>query len=197
MGNDSNHPIYSKNVIEFITVANEYCKFVETALDNEKHDFIGKSLKMLSLLYLKASLLPKVDYILDEGNEKFVTEFEWQLIKNNISTLLENDDMYVDFFDSNMEEAPEPVSNFISENLADIYQDLKDFLSIYQIMEPNLMNDALAECAENFSSYWGYRVVNSMRILHWLQNKDIDTSKDSSDEDSRTSNNPLYRKIGK
>ena len=124
--------VYSSNVVEFVTVANEYCAYVERTTEFTSENFINKSLKLISLLYLKASLLPELEQINEEGNEKFVTEFDWQFIKNGIETLLGDKDKYLDFFDSEMNETPEPVTASIAENLSDIYQDLKDFLEIYK-----------------------------------------------------------------
>jgi hypothetical protein len=31
------------------------------------------------------------------------------------------------------------------------------------------MNDAIWECAKNFREYWGQRLVNILRVLHYLQ----------------------------
>ena len=161
--------VFSKNVIEFVTVSKEFCDFLEKSSDFEIKTFINKTLKILSLLYLKTLLLPETEQIHEEGNEKFVSEFDWQFIKNGIQSLLNEKDYYLDFFDTEMKETPEPVTSSISENLADIYQDLKDFLGIYQIGIDELSNDAIFECIESFNKYWGFKLVNSLRILHNLE----------------------------
>lgn len=175
--------VYSKNVIEFVTVANEYCTFLEKVPEHDKPEFIDKSLKLLSLLYLKVLLLPEVEQINEEGNEKFVTELDWQFIKQGVQAVMGDDDTYLDFFDSEMKETPEPTTNFISENMADVYQDLKDFIEIYKLGTDELSNDAILEVSDSFKGYWGYRVVNSIKILHQLQfiqipdNENDDTTK--------------------
>jgi hypothetical protein len=166
MENELKGTVYSKNVIEFVTVASEYCAFVENAVNVKKFEFIDKNLKLLSLLYLKTLVLPKVEQIHEEGNEKFVTEVDWQYVKNGIEIILGNDDVYLDFFDDDMKELPEPSTHSISENFADIYQDLKDFLNIYQLGIDDLMNDAIYECCQSFKQYWGFKIVNSLRMLH-------------------------------
>jgi hypothetical protein len=163
--------VYSANVVEFVTVANEYCSFAERITEFSSADVIDKSVKLLSLLYLKALLLPKVEQINEEENEKFVTEFDWLYIRNGIEAILEDKDKFLDFFDSDMNETPEPVTYSIAENMADIYQDLKDFLEIYKLGNEDLSNDAIFECLENFKHYWGYRLVNTLRILHHLYHK--------------------------
>jgi hypothetical protein len=168
MGNSIKEIAFSKNVVEFVTVANEYCSFVENITELEKDNMIDKSVKLLSLLYLKANLLPESEQISDEPNEKFVTEFDWQFVRNGIEVLLTDDDKYLDFYDSEMNETAEPVSSSISENMADIYQDIKDFLNIYKLGNEELSNDAIHECYVNFRDYWGFRLVNSLRIFHYL-----------------------------
>jgi hypothetical protein len=158
--------VYSKNIVEFVTVANEYCTFVENIAELDKENMINRSVKLLSLLYLKATMLPETERINDEQNEKFVTEFDWQFVKNGVEALLADDDKYLDFYDNEMNETAEPVSSGISENMADIYQDMKDFLLLYQTGTGEVMNDAVWECRMNFESFWGQKLVNSMRAVH-------------------------------
>lgn len=56
-----NNPIYERNTLEFVTVALEFCTFVEAAGQNGLFDFMDKAVKILPLLYLKATLLPEVE----------------------------------------------------------------------------------------------------------------------------------------
>lgn len=160
--------VYSRNTLEFITVAQEYCAYVENIESLNKPDFINKSLKLITLLYLKTQLLPNFEQINDTGVEKFVSELDYNIVKNSIAQLLDDEDQYLDFFDENMQETPEPVACFISENFADIYQDLKDCTNVFQLRVDDLMNDALFECQNNFVNFWGFKLVNSIKILHLL-----------------------------
>jgi hypothetical protein len=163
--------VYSRFTVEFVTVANEFCSFVEKAEDQTKDSFISKALNLLSFLYLKANLLPDNEQINEEGNEKFVTEFDWQYIRSGILNLMGDDDNYLDFYNEEMNETPEPVNSSISENIADIYQDIKDFLSIYKLGAEELSNDAIFECKTSFRDFWGFKLLNSLRILHYIQYK--------------------------
>jgi hypothetical protein len=168
MENALNHAVYSKNVIEFVAVANEFCVLVENLADYDKKYIIDTSLNLLSLLYLKSTMLPEVDPVNDEGNEKIVTEPDWNFIKENIAEKLGSSDSYIDFFDHQMQESAEPITSSISENMADIYQDLKEFLYLYRFGVVDIMNDALFECEQNFQQFWGQRLINSLRILHHI-----------------------------
>lgn len=166
--------IYSKGSLEFVTVAQETCLFLENSDQLEKSFFIDKTLKLLSLLYLKASLLDIPESESDESSIKSVTELDWQLICNKIANVLADDDMYLDYFDSEMKETHEPVEKSLAENLADIYQDLKDFTLAYRLEIPDLMHNALIDCINSFKTYWGYRVVDTIRILHWVYYREND-----------------------
>jgi hypothetical protein len=161
--------IYSRNVVEFVTVSREYCAYLEKLENIEKPVFVDRSMKLLSLLYLKSLLLPEIEEIFDEELEKHVTEFDYEFIKKGIEQVLGDDDSYLDFFDNDMHETPEPVSCSLAENMADVYQDVKDFLAIYQQGIDKLMLDAIFVCKQSFENYWGYRIVNSLRIFHYLQ----------------------------
>ena len=48
-------------------VSGKYCSFVESTGNFSKKDFILKLLKLLHLLYLKASLIPQVDPVRQES----------------------------------------------------------------------------------------------------------------------------------
>ena len=62
--------LYSQTITDFITVVGEYCVFVENTSRFDKKDFLNKTRKLLPLLYLKGSLLPKFDSNFDDENEK-------------------------------------------------------------------------------------------------------------------------------
>ncbi|MCK5823398.1 MAG: DUF5063 domain-containing protein [Bacteroidales bacterium] len=160
--------VYSKNVLEFTTVANEYCSFIEKSYEVSQEIFFAKIQKLLPLLYLKASLLPELKEINTEGSEKVVSLEEWELINNNTKLILNEFDSFKEVYDPLMGEEENSTLVSISENIADIYQDLKDFVSLYNIGSIEMMNDAIYECKLNFKKYWGQRLVNILRPIHHI-----------------------------
>ena len=64
-----------------MTVAAEYCGFLERARDMKRYDFVDTALKILPLLYLKATLLPPCEPIGEDEPEIFVTEEDYELIR--------------------------------------------------------------------------------------------------------------------
>lgn len=165
---DLHSVVYSKNVVEFVTVANEYCNFIE----NAQHETVRRNLqslrKILPLLYLKATLLPANERVLDDELEKYVTELDYNLLHQRWLTLLGEHDSFYEVFDPDIQFGEETVTSGISENLLDIYQVLKDFVTAYSLGDESVMNDALCECVQQFEDYWGQRLVNVLRAVHQL-----------------------------
>ena len=72
--NQFEHPVYSRNVIEFVTVAVEYCNFIEKCNNVSAKELSSAMLRMLPLLYLKATMIPEIESDEENQNEDFVTE---------------------------------------------------------------------------------------------------------------------------
>ena len=119
--------IFDRNVIEFVTVAAEFCGFLERAEGMKRDKFVDTSLKILPLLYLKASLLPECEMMSDEYPENYVTEETYEILRMNIASVLTEKDDYLEVFLPDMAYSDTPLAAFVSENVADIYQEIKDF----------------------------------------------------------------------
>jgi Domain of unknown function (DUF5063) len=159
-------PVFSRNVIEFVAVANEFAKYAERASELKGDELLKIMQRILPLMYLKASLLPQLEPYFDDGNENFVTESDWNKIHETLKEKFGTADDYLEVFDEKLNDAEGPVLSAISENMADIYQDVKDFLLLYQTGTPEVMNDAIWECRMTFENFWGQKLVNSMRAVH-------------------------------
>ncbi|PKQ65442.1 hypothetical protein BZG02_00090 [Labilibaculum filiforme] len=183
MKDQFDHIVYSKNVIEFVTIANEFCLLLETSGKITKIEFIETAQKLLPLLYLKACLLPKNETELEEEIEKFVSEADWEFIHSSVQSKMGAHDQYLEVFEKDMEYSETPVIASVSENFADIYQDLKDFLTSYRIGSLEVMNEALWDLNNSFYQHWGQNLVNSLRSIHNLvaRNENLDEEIDDSD----------------
>jgi hypothetical protein len=162
----SSDPVYSRNVIEFVAVANEFCKYSERASELKGDELLKILQRIMPLMYLKASLLPQLEPFFEDGNEKFVTESDWIKIHSTLREKFGTADDFMEVFDDRMNDSEGPVISSISENMADMYQDIKDFLLLYQTGTTEVMNDAVWECRLNFETFWGQKLVNSMRAIH-------------------------------
>ena len=121
---------------------------------------------LLPLLYLKARLLPKATEELDGFPERFVSEQEYEDIRQKVAQCMGADDTYLEVFVEDMRYSDEPITAFVSENIADIYQEVKDLACNYQTRDEAVMNDALVNCIEAFEQHWGQKLLNVLRPLH-------------------------------
>lgn len=158
--------VYSHQVVEFTTVAREYCLLCENAPRYTKADFIRVATRMLPLLYLKAAMLPQLERILDDELQDSVDEFQYEQIRSAISQKLTRHDDYLEVFKDDFKLSETPVVASISEDMADIFQDLRNYCESYRIGIEEIMNDAVCRVTEQFETYWGQRLCNAMRALH-------------------------------
>jgi len=196
------HVVYSKNVLEFVTVSNEFCNLLEQSGEYPKKDFIGVSLKILPLLYLKASVLPHTEEELaDEFIEKAVDEGLYQQVLNGVRVKMGQHDDYLEVFTADMQHSDMPLTATVSEDLADIYQDVKNFLEAYKTAVTEIMNDALFELVNNFELYWGQKLVNTLRALHnvYYSGDDLadEEEKNKEEESKRNTDEWIISKVQK
>lgn len=158
--------ILDKNVIEFVAVGVEYCHLIESYFSVEKRAFALTLTRLLPLLYLKATLLPTAESDAMHPLEQFVTEENYEQIRLGIADLMENDDVFLDTFVEEMKYSETPIACYISEGLADTYQDIKNFTERYRLGSQDVMYEALVTLAENFKNYWGQTVLNTLKALH-------------------------------
>ena len=163
---NENNPIYERNTLEFVTVALEYCSFVEHAGEKGLFNFVDKATKLLPLLYLKALLLPEVESEEETIPELTVTEEMYEAVRQRIAILLGERDTYLVTFQEDMRYSVTPIAAFISENLADVYQDTGNFVALFRQENEEAMREAIALCAQNFRDYWGGRLLNALKALH-------------------------------
>ncbi len=165
MGKESKEIVQSRNVLEFITVTNELCIFLE---ENDKYDiaFIYTYLqKVLPLLYLKGTLMPDVFVDDDGANERFVTLEQWEKIYLSLLGKTGTDDSFY-FIGADDNQDTKQQKGSIAENLADIYQDLKDFVLLYQKNKLTAQENAVHSCKVLFEINWGIKALLTNTAIH-------------------------------
>jgi hypothetical protein len=157
--------LYSRKVIDMLTVSNEYCLFVEKAGEYPKEKVFQYMQKILPLIYLKAALLPDIPVNDENAAEHFVTEEQWENLFNILSIKFGTDDIY-HFVDLNEKSHSDPVRASLAENLTDIYQDLKDFVLLYQKPLRVSQENAVRDCKNLFETRYGLRLINAQQAIH-------------------------------
>lgn len=177
-----NNPVYARNTLEFVTVALEYCTFVEATGQTGLFEYVDKVTKLLPLLYLKASLLPELETDEDAEIELTVTEDMYESVRTRIAALLGEKDVYLETFHPDMQYSDTPIAAFISENMADVYQDVGNFISLFRQGNENVMMEAIAYCSNNFRTFWGQQALNALKALHAVR-YNVDDNLESEEEE--------------
>ncbi|MDR2120167.1 MAG: DUF5063 domain-containing protein [Tannerella sp.] len=168
------NPIYDNNTLEFVTVTLEFCASLERINEYDMFSFVNNTTKILPLLYVKATLLPEVDEPENAEAAHFITEEVYDALRARIAGLLGEHDSYLETFLPDMPYSDTPIVAYISENIADIYQDIGDFIALFRQGYEETMLTALSQCAENFRTYWGRSLLNALKALHFIRyNEDI------------------------
>lgn len=161
-----NQQVYSQEIIEFVTVSVEYCSLIERVGETERKDFLLKLARILPLLYIKATLLPETANDECDNLETYVTEEQYEYLREKMTQMMGEADDYLEVFEADMAYSEAPLAASISEGLADIYQDIRDLLEIYRQGNEPLSQAAISRCRNSFVSYWGQKLVNVMRPIH-------------------------------
>lgn len=159
--------INSKNILEIFTVATEFCIFTESAAKYEIRDMMQYYQKILPLLYLKGSMLNADEPEDNYAAEKYVTETEWEAVFRIFREKLGKSDEYLVKGQSETGEDVLVNASF-AENIADIYQDMKDFTLLYGKTSYDSKTSAVFLCSELFKSRWGLIIPDALKHLHEL-----------------------------
>lgn len=163
--------VFSNYTVDFARVALEYCVLAEKVKDNDRKGFVDQMTKVLPLLYLKITIIPEIADYYESDLEQKVSETMYNQVEENISNLLGDDNLYLETFHPDIKLSDSPVAVKVSEDLADIYQDLGNFIGVFKNGQKETMNDALLQCIDNFKRFWGQRLVNAQRALHFIKYK--------------------------
>lgn len=163
-----NEPVLqSKQVLEMITVANDFILFVEKADNYTRDQILIYFQRILPVIYLKASLLPDIKVTDDEAIEHYITEEQWEAVFNEIRAKLGQEDIFY-FIDLHEKSQHDAIRASIAEGITDIYQDLKDFLLLIQKPQLAFQQNAVRECRHLFETRYGYKIVNIHAAIHYL-----------------------------
>ena len=152
-----------KGVIEMVTVAGEYCLFIDKVENAQSDEVFHFFQKIAPLLYLRGSLLPEIEEPEHLTSGHFVTEEKWEHVFNTLREKFGKDDLY-HLVDQNQE----IVQASIAENMADIYQDLKDFLLFLDQNTYTSRIASLYQLRHLFQIRWGLSVINALSSIHSL-----------------------------
>ncbi|MEI7501371.1 MAG: DUF5063 domain-containing protein, partial [Bacteroidota bacterium] len=123
MINAGDDQVYSRKVLEMLTVANEYCLFLEKAEEYSCEELLNFLQKIAPLIYLKSVLLPDIEVTDETAVEHYVNEEQWENLFNLLYIKFGKTDQFY-FIDMHEKSHSDPVKGSLAECFTDVYQDL-------------------------------------------------------------------------
>lgn len=158
----------SPTSLAFIALTNEYCQLVENCLEQPREQLVQSLLKLLPRIYITAlDIEPSLDFF-DAVISQVLDETSYDVVKNNIASVMGEEDVYLEVFLEDMKYSDTPIATSISENLADLYQVFYNLVASLRDLNTEEQRQILDECKEQFVEYWGQTLCNVMRALHSL-----------------------------
>ena len=170
--------VYSNALVEFVKAANEFCRFLEELEGTEGKAFISESVAQLADLYVLFLRVGETEPVFDSSPEPTVTEQEWSALFQRIAGILGSSNDILRMAGEDEFDRSELVNHTISEDMADIYQEMRDFTVIYARGLEELMNDAAWELRVRFAEHWGTKLLRALSALHLLYVNDVDPSQE-------------------
>ena len=159
--------IYRRDILDFVTVATEFCKQVEQCSGSERGEFTAVMQRLLPMVYLKAAFIDEIE----EGVgyvDAVVTESDYEYVRTQIAAIMRDADDYLDVFVEQFRYSDAPVVCTVSESLADVYQALRNMVEPFRNEIDEAMEVALFECMEEFRMHWGQQLLGALRAMHEL-----------------------------
>jgi len=162
---DDQFGVYLPEVLQFVKACNDYIEWVRTT-HTDTGVFIRDGLRHLSEVYSLATQLEDRDTVYEEGIERETSEQEWAMVYQETGRVLGQTNTYLRLAEEDEFDRSDLVTHTIAEDLADIFQELNDFIAVYSSGTEELMNDALWQVLDTFREHWGKKLLLSLSAMH-------------------------------
>lgn len=144
----------------FVAEAREFCDFMVTAQSLDLNTTLRGLLAMLPSLYVAGLNLPDVE----------PTARALEIPRQAIPIDFGPRDLYWQVFDP-YEDGAEPSVGSLTDDVLDIYSDVKTGLLIYERGSEDDRVDAVWHWKFDFQAHWGDHLVDALRALHWASQR--------------------------
>jgi hypothetical protein len=142
----------------FVALVREYRAVIDGADGRSPHAWLLRWALLLPRIYAAGLALPDVEPETEEVDTRTV-----ESPMRRLGAILGRYDSYAEIFDPYEED--EPVRGLISDDLADIYLDLLEPLSVF---EAGRIQDAVWNWKFSIRGHCGDHIVDTMRAIHRL-----------------------------
>jgi hypothetical protein len=159
----------------FGAVARKYCDIVDSSSTSDRSDLLAQIYEVLPTLIDAAIHLPDAGtLVVDAEDEEDENSRDanptpspdggaWDELHRSLKKRLGDTDTYLTVFDAATDK--EAIHGSLSDDIAEIYRDLKDDLVL---MDRNAAapQNALWEWRYGFDSHWGHHAMSALKTIH-------------------------------
>jgi len=152
-----------EQIAAFSAEARRYCVAMETDTPDNSWSFAQQCLILVLRLYERVLLLPNREPETAHGLDRIGHE-AWQAQRERIGQKLSRDSYWC-VFEPFEPEKPESIVGSISDDLADIWRDLKAGLTEIDSEKATLISDAVWHWRFSFETHWAHHAAGAIAAL--------------------------------
>lgn len=163
---DEYNAIQDEAVSHFAKSAQEFCSLLEKSASVSDREFVQQAAYLLATLYAAGLSLPTLDNEPEEQQASIEdTSFEHTSeIERQTGQKLGKHNLYWEFYDPY--DQSNPLTTTLSDDLSDIYRNIKPGLIAYQKGTARSVSAAVWEWKDQFNFHWGDHAVDALRAIH-------------------------------
>lgn len=159
--------IKSKEFNDFYKIALDFCAFIENRQPGTKVDFMQGTRHHLLKLYSTALQLQWVGLQSNTEFDERLQDADIKPLRDSISQRLEGSQFYWHVFDPTDEENRTPVCGDLVDDLGDIYKDLKNAITLFNLGKSGCKENALWNFKFLFEKHWDDHCINALSAIHF------------------------------
>lgn len=163
---DEYNAIQDEAVSHFAKSAQEFCSLLEKSASISDKEFVQQAAYLLATLYAAGLSLPTLDNGPEEQQASIEdTSFEHTSeIERQTGQKLGKHNLYWEFYDPY--DQSNPLTTTLSDDLSDIYRNIKPGLIAYQKGTARSVSAAVWEWKFHFIIHWSDHAVDALRAIH-------------------------------
>lgn len=170
---DHRTPSEKQLIDEFVETAGQYCSLIEGHPQYPVREFLKRVRELLPVLYARALRLPDFAST-HKSSYRDITHEQWREMFDRLREFLGPHDQYCEIYDPIKKDVEAAVVSSLSDDLADIWRDLKNGLMHWDSVSGS--TDIVWEWHFSFHGHWSDHAVDALRAINWLV-EDYDVSK--------------------
>ncbi len=165
-----NQALLNTHVQTMLLAARQYCQFIEAFEPASEIDFMLQAERLLHALYMAGREMPEVELLHNVDIEAAITHEEKTAVYNNIGKRSALGYYHVLLNPLEIEADAETATGDFTDDLLDIYTDLKTVLLLFDKATPAALERSLWLCRFKYRHHWGQHCADALHaVFYYLQ----------------------------